>query len=151
MKLLKFSGNLLAPALEEPLSEVMLDDWRANRQAHAGATALAIPNDASLGDIVEDLSGFSTVILTFPTFKDGRAYSQARIIRERFFYTGEIRARGDVLRDQILFMTRCGFDAFEFESGDANDALGEFSFAYQASADRVEPVWRQRLSRAAAA
>ena len=110
MKLLKLSRGRLYPALEEPLSEVSLEDWLDNPQGHADATALKISNDTPLAGIKCDLAGFSTIILEFPAFKDGRAYSQARILRERYGYTGEIRARGDVLRDQLLFMARCGVD-----------------------------------------
>ena len=153
MKLLKLSRGRLFPALEEPLAEVSLEDWRDNPQEHADATALKISNDTSLADVKCDLAGFSTIILEFPAFKDGRAYSQARLLRERYGFTGEIRARGDVLRDQLLFMARCGVDAFEF-TGDvdgANAALSEFSFAYQPAADDLAPVWRKRLDRAAAA
>ncbi len=100
-----------------------------------------------------DLSGFSTIILDFPAFKDGRAYSQARLLRERYGYSGEIRARGDILRDQLLFMARCGFDAFEYQGdvASAEAAMREFSFAYQSAADQAAPVWRRRLSKAAAA
>lgn len=154
MSLLKLSRDRLAPALEEPLQEVTLEDWRENPQDHADAAALVISNAAPLSDLASDLNGFSVIILDFPAFKDGRAYSQARILRERYGYSGEIRARGAVLRDQLLFMARCGFDAFEFASDDADgaaEALKEFSFAYQSAADKAEPVWRQRLARAAAA
>lgn len=154
MKLLKLSRGRLLPALEEPLAEVALEDWRDNPQGHADATALTIGNDVSLADVKCDLAGFSVIILDFPKFKDGRAYTQARLLRERYGYTGEIRARGEVLRDQLLFMARCGFDAFEFagpKAEEASAALREFSFAYQPAADGLTPVWRKRLDRAAAA
>lgn len=154
MSLLKLANGRFLPALEAPLREVSLEDWCANPQAHADATALVIANDSSLVDISADLSGFDVIILAFPAFGDGRAYSQARLLRERFGYTGEIRARGDVLRDQILFMARCGFDAFEFNgpgAAAAEAALKEFSFAYQPAADQTEPVWRKRGQKAAAA
>ncbi|GJL90974.1 DUF934 domain-containing protein [Hyphococcus sp.] len=154
MKLLKLSRDHLYPALEEPQVEVSLEEWRDNPQGHADATALRISNATSLADVKCDIHGFSVIILDFPAFKDGRAYSQARLLRERYGYAGEIRARGDILRDQILFMTRCGFDAFEFSGADAqgaSDALRDFSFSYQAAADGATPVWRKRLSRAVAA
>lgn len=154
MKLLKLSRGRFSPALEEPLQEVMLEAWRANPQNHADATALVIANDASLADISNDLNGFSVIVLDFPKFTDGRAYSQARILRDRFGYTGEIRARGEILRDQIYFMARCGIDAFEFSDAgkiQAEDALKEFSFVYQPAADKAAPAWRLRLARAAAA
>lgn len=153
MTLLKLAKDKFLPALEEPLSEVSFEDWRQNPQAHADATALAISNDASIAGVACELHGFDVIILDFPSFKDGRAYSQARLLRERFNYTGEIRARGDVLRDQIYFMVRCGINAFEFASdkAGADEALREFSFVYQPAADNAEPVWRRRLARAAAA
>ncbi|MEM8771981.1 MAG: DUF934 domain-containing protein [Pseudomonadota bacterium] len=154
MRLLKFSGARLFPAVEEAQTETSLEEWRDNPQAHADATALVVPNDASIDDLGADASGFSTIILNFPAFKDGRAYSQARLLRDRFGYAGEIRARGDVLRDQLLFMRRCGFDAFEFAGANADEAdaaLEEFSFVYQSASDESAPVWRQRQSRAAAA
>lgn len=154
MPLLKFNGDRLFPAVEEARNEVTLESWRANPQAHPDAVALVIPNDADIDDLGCDVSGFSTIILEFPAFKDGRAYSQARILRSRFLYTGEIRARGNVLRDQILFMKRCGFNAFELAGSDAEGAsaaLSEFSHVYQTSADGASPLWRRRQSRAAAA
>ncbi len=153
MKLLKLAHGRLLPALEEAQEEVSLEDWRANPQAHAGATALVISNDVPLADVRCDLSGFSVIVLDFPTFKDGRAYSQARLLRERYAYTGEIRARGEVLRDQLSFMARCGFDGFEFAgaAGDAEAALEEFSFAYQPAADGALPVCRRRIAAAEAA
>ncbi len=154
MPLLKLAGDRLLPAIEEAKNEVSLEDWRANRFAHADATALVIPNDADITDLGCDVSGFSVIILEFPAFKDGRAYSQARLLRDRIGYTGEIRARGDVLRDQLLFMARCGVNAFEFAASDtasAETALGEFSYVYQTSADGAAPVWKRRLGRAAAA
>ena len=154
MTLLKLAEGRFLPALEEPLEEVTLEAWRANPQAHAGATALVIANDADLTGLGQELSGFDVVILDFPAFTDGRAYSQARLLRERFHYTGEIRARGHILRDQIYFMARCGFNAFAFDpkkSAEAEAALKEFSFAYQPAADGAEPVWRKRARRAAVA
>lgn len=154
MKLLKLARGRLPPALEGPLSEVALEEWRRNPQGHADAEALVVSNDSALDDIADDLSAFSVIVLEFPAFKDGRAYSQARLLRERYKFAGEIRARGEILRDQLLFMARCGFDAFEFSGDDAEAAEGalrEFTYCYQAAADRAEPVWRRRLTRAAAA
>ncbi len=152
MPLLKLNDDRLLPAFDEPLQEVSLDDWRANPQAHASATALVVSNDASLDDIEKDIDGFASIILNFPSFTDGRAYSQARLLRERIGYTGEIRARGDVLTDQIFFMSRCGIDAFEMDDILVmQDALRVFSFAYQVAADAVDPVWQRRGQCAAAA
>lgn len=154
MTLLKLTSDGLLAALEEPLREVTVAEWRENPLDHAEASALVIQNDLDVADLVDDLAGFDVIILDFPAFTDGRAYSQARLLRDRFGYRGEIRARGGVLRDQLFFMMRCGFDAFDLKhaiSFDAQRVLGEFSHVYQAGADKRAPIWQRRLKRAAAA
>lgn len=95
-----------------------------------------------------DLPRFEVVALEFPHFKDGRPYTSARELRERFGYEGEVRAVGDVGRDQLLFMHRCGFDAFEAPDSvtvrDWQEAISSFSVWYQAGVDARVPVWRSR-------
>jgi uncharacterized protein (DUF934 family) len=91
------------------------------------------------------------VALSFPTFKDGRAYSQARLLRERYGFRGELRATGQVLRDQLLFMHRAGFDAFEL-SKDADapvfvQALTRYSLFYQPAGDGSLSVPAARAAR----
>ena len=71
------------------------------------------PNNRDVDELVPWLDRLAVVALVFPTFRDGRAYSQARLLRERHRYRGELRATGQVLRDQFVFMLRAGFDAFE--------------------------------------
>jgi uncharacterized protein (DUF934 family) len=96
-----------------------------------------------------DLPRIALVALEFPKFKDGRAYSAARILRERMGYAGEVRAVGDVLVEQARFMVRCGFDAFE----PADEATAEawqaavdrFRHVYQRAADGREPAFAERL------
>ena len=73
------------------------------------------PNNRDVDDLVPYLDRLAAVALVFPTFRDGRAYSQARLLRERHGYDGELRATGQVLRDQFVFMLRAGFDAFRGE------------------------------------
>ena len=75
--------------------------------------------------IADDVSLFDLVALVFPAFTDGRAYSYARILRERLDYVGELRAVGDVLQDQFLFMHRCGFDAYEIKKQSDLTAFAE--------------------------
>jgi uncharacterized protein (DUF934 family) len=77
-----------------------------------GKTGVIWPNNRDVDDLVPYLDRLATVALVFPSFRDGRAYSQARLLRERFLYRGELRATGQVLRDQFVFMQRAGFDAF---------------------------------------
>jgi len=106
-----------------------------------------LPNTANVADLAEDLSRLKVVALEFPKFADGRAHSQARLLRERYGYQGEIRAVGDILRDQLFFMARNGFDAFELRADrsleDALDAFGEFSESYQPAADQQLPLYRR--------
>jgi uncharacterized protein (DUF934 family) len=81
--------------------------------ARVGETGVIWPNNRDLDDLVPHLGQVDVVALVFPSFRDGRAYSQARLLRERHGYKGELRATGQVLRDQFMFMLRAGFDAFE--------------------------------------
>ena len=97
---------------------VSLDRWRRDRDALLGVNSelgIRLRADQSPALIVDDLPLLALVALDFPTFKDGRAFTYARLLRERYGYAGEVRAIGNVLRDQFQFMMRCGFDAFEVE------------------------------------
>ncbi len=134
--------------------EISLAEWRDGVRPEAGRFELAVPNTEdieSLGDVIRQ---FDAVILEFPSFMDGRAYSQARILRERLGFKGEIRARGEVLCDQALFMVRSGFDALDIGGGDVDGfrrAIGSYSSYYQPAADGAVSIGRLRsLNRAAA-
>ncbi len=100
--------------------------------------------------IAGDLQRFALVAVNFPKFGDGRAYSTARLLRERYGYGGELRAIGDVLHDHLHFMKQCGFDAFVLrEDQDAREALAAldtFSEGYQTSVLRPIPLFRRRLA-----
>jgi uncharacterized protein (DUF934 family) len=106
----------------------------ASRNAPLG---VAWPNGRPESELAPYLARLSLIALEFPVFRDGRAYSQARVLRERYGFEGEIRATGDVLRDQILLMARVGFNAFEVKKpADAQafaTALGAYSIRYQPS------------------
>ncbi len=121
---------------------VSLARWRAERDTLAGRNAplgIRLRADQPPGEIAAELDRFQVIALEFPSFVDGRAYSYARLLRERHGYRGELRAVGNVLRDQALFLHRCGFDAFEVAEGTCveswRQALGEISVFYQATAD----------------
>jgi len=86
---------------------------RANVLALNGPLGIQINNDFDVGLLADDLHRFDLVALNFPAYTDGRAYSQARQLRSRYGFKGKIRARGDVLRDQLPLMVRSGFDSFE--------------------------------------
>jgi uncharacterized protein (DUF934 family) len=94
------------------------------------------------------LEGVTRVEVNFPKFGDGRGYSIARLLRERYGYRGELRAVGQITRDLLLFLESCGFDAFELREGeDAHQAIaafGDFSESYQASVARPQPLFRRR-------
>jgi uncharacterized protein (DUF934 family) len=97
-----------------------------------------------------DLPRLSVVALAFPKFGDGRAYSYARLLRERFGFKGEVRAVGDVLREQAGFMVRCGFDAFEPADGSTPEewaqAAHRFRHVYQRGSDVRTPAFAERES-----
>jgi len=118
------------------------------RQAPVG---VIWPNDRRISELVPYLDWIALVALVFPTFKDGRAYSQARLLRERYGFRGELRATGQVLRDQALFMQRAGFDAFEVtKDADAShfaEALQRYSVFYQPTGDGRPTTLRTRLFR----
>ena len=111
------------------------------RNVPIGVRLKSADSPESLG---EDLGRVSLVVLEFPYFKDGRAFSWARMLRTRLGFKGEIRGSGHFLYDQIAFMDRSGFDAFEvpkhFTLEEFKRALGEISVAYQPSIDRRKTI-----------
>lgn len=130
---------------------VPLTLWKANREAlikHDGKLGVALLSSEAIDDILDDLSHFAVIALEFPLFKDGRHYSSAKLLRDRYGYQGEIRAYGDVNRDQLFYMNRVGFDAFQLRAeADLNVALtafNDFSVRYQASHDETIPLYRRR-------
>ena len=114
-------------------------------------TGVLWPNNRRIAELAPHLDRLALVALEFPSFKDGRAYSQARVLREQFGFHGEMRATGNVLRDQFLFLLRAGFDAFEVvKDADAAvfaEAIARYSVFYQPAGDRRIPALRARLSR----
>jgi uncharacterized protein (DUF934 family) len=106
---------------------------------HNGKIGVIWPNGRDTDDLVPYLDRLATVALVFPTFRDGRAYSQARLLRERFQYRGELRATGQVLRDQFVFMLRAGFDAFDVKKQSDAEAFAQtvkrYSVFYQPTGD----------------
>lgn len=133
---------------EQPIVPLAL--WHAHSAVLRKLPQLGVwlDSDELVEDLAEDLGAFSLIALNFPTFTDGRPFSNARLLRERYGFTKEVRAIGDVLRDQLLMMQRCGFDAFAVRSDrdpqDALLALDEFSVHYQGSWDSPLPLFRQR-------
>jgi len=101
--------------------------------------------------LAELLPGLKLIAINFPKYGDGRGYSIARLLRERYGYKGELRAIGVVARDHLQLMAQCGFDSFQLREGeDAQEALAgldDFSEAYQASAAQPVPLFRRRVGR----
>jgi len=120
----------------------------AGRQAPVG---VIWPNDRPIGEIEPYLGQISLIALVFPSFRDGRAYSQARLLRERLGWEGPLRAIGNVLQDQFLLMERSGFDQIEaVKAADAKDfdeAVHRYSVFYQPATDERPSLLRQRLGR----
>ena len=132
---------------------VPLERWQADREkliARHSPLGLRLNGAQSPQGVVDDLTYFGIFALEFTAFTDGRAYSYARLLRERHGYSGEVRAVGNVLRDQLIFMRRCGFDAFEVEASGPQAlaqfqaALSEIDVWYQAGADIETPVFARR-------
>lgn len=127
--------------------EIALSAWRDGVRPEAGSFALVIPNTEDVGGLGEAVAAFASVILEFPDFKDGRAYSQARVLRERLGFRGEIRARGAIVPDQALFMMRAGFTVLEIAERDQKafvEALGAYTVFYQSAADAAVPAHARR-------
>ena len=114
-----------------------------------GKLGVIWPNNRNLDDLVPHLDRLASVALVFPTFRDGRAYSQARLLRERYGYDGELRATGQILRDQFVFMTRAGFDAFEVKKDADADAFAQtmkrYSVFYQPTGDGRVTALNRRM------
>lgn len=116
-------------------------------------TGVIWPNDRRIAELAPYLDWLALVALVFPSFRDGRAYSQARLLRERQQFRGELRATGQVLRDQLLFLHRAGFDAFEVtkekDAAAFADAVQRYSVFYQPTGDGRTSTLKARLNRAA--
>lgn len=147
-------GALPAPdALPARRVLVPLALWKSSRDAllaARGKDSLGVwlaPDDEP-AELAGELDKISLVGVDFPVFRDGRGYSIARLLRERYGWRGELRAIGDVLRDQLNYMARCGFDAFAVRADkdihDALKAFGEFSVQYQSAVDTPLPLFRRR-------
>ena len=113
----------------------------------SNATAVRIEPGEDARDLLPHLDRITLVEIAFPKFRDGRGYSSARILREAG-YTGEMRAAGDVLVDQVAFMRRCGFDSFApdmpLDPVVVERALSTYADVYQSAADAATPVWKLR-------
>ena len=112
-----------------------------------GRLGLRIDPEDDLMQTLTHLPKVDLVVISFPRYGDGRGYTKARLLRERFHYQGELRAVGEVLADQLFYMSRCGFDTFELAPGKSVEAalrsFDDFSVKYQASTDEPRPLYRR--------
>lgn len=134
-------GDILVPA------ERFLSEMEA-LLARVGKVGVIWPNNRDISELAPHLGKLAAVALVFPTFRDGRAYSQARLLRERYNYRGELRATGQVLRDQFVFMLRAGFDSFEVKKQADAEAFMQtakrYSVFYQPTGDgRITALHRR--------
>ena len=128
-----------------------LSAWKANAALLAGRdkaiTGVWLAPEDEPGDAEALLEQVSLVAVDFPVFRDGRGFSSAYLLRQRYGWKGQLRAIGDVLRDQLNFMKRCGFDAFAVRADknidDAIKGFTEFTVTYQASVDEPLPLFRR--------
>ncbi|MDP6563532.1 MAG: DUF934 domain-containing protein [Alphaproteobacteria bacterium] len=141
-----------ASGLADPLPIIVPHDlWLAHRDRLLGRTqplGLHLPAGQSPETLAEDIQRFSLIAVAFPKFTDGRGFSYGRLLRERLGYRRELRAVGQVLRDQFAFILRCGFDSFEI--ADADDpadwlaAAAAISDWYQPGSDGRPTIQRRR-------
>ena len=128
---------------------VPLKVWQAQRDKlqHRADLGVWLASAERAEELKDDLARFSVIAVDFPKFADGRGYSIAHHLRVRLGYRGELRAIGDVLRDQLFYMQRVGFDAFapraDKDIHEALKGLNDFSLTYQASADEALPLFRR--------
>jgi uncharacterized protein (DUF934 family) len=127
--------------------------WLERREdflAYPGKLGVWLDANESPEALAGEVDRFPLIAVNFPKFGDGRGYSIARLLRERYAYKGELRAIGDVLHDHLHFMKQCGFDAFllrgDQDPQEALSALDTFSEGYQTSVLRPIPLFRRRLS-----
>jgi len=133
------SGKIIVP----------LTVWQAQRETlqQRSEVGVWLASDQRAEELQNDLAMFSVIAVDFPRFGDGRGYSLAYHLRTRLNYHGELRAIGDVLRDQLFYMQRVGFDSFapraDKDIHEALKGLSDFSLNYQASVDQPSPLFRR--------
>ncbi len=143
-----------ATAAEVPAGQVIvpLSVWQAQKEtlsARTGEIGVWLDSDETADQLGGDAKALPLVAVNFPAFADGRGFSAARLLRERYGFTGELRAIGHFVRDQLCYLKRCGVNAFRFadESVDltsAMESLDDFTESYQTSVDQPIPLFRRR-------
>ncbi|MBT5388171.1 MAG: DUF934 domain-containing protein [Porticoccaceae bacterium] len=135
------SGNLLVPVeLWQQLS--------LGAEQHSGEIGLWLDGSEEIEQLADLLIKAPVIGIRFSKFADGRGFSMARLLRERYGYQGELRATGDFIRDQLYFLQRCGFTSYEFDDSvdvaEASKSLNDFTDAYQVAVDQQVPLFKRR-------
>ncbi len=134
---------------------VPLDYWLANKKNLQTPESIGVWLDAEQEpeQLADDIQSFQYLAVNFPTFMDGRGFSSARLLRDRYQFSGELRAIGQIVPDQLFYLSRCGFDAFCLDalilhesdtSNNLEDYLTTFSVTYQACVNEQQPLFRRR-------
>jgi uncharacterized protein (DUF934 family) len=136
-------------AISDEPTIVPLAVWQQQREQLSGHPQLGIclNSDESPSLIKDDIALFKLIAINFPQFADGRGFSYGRELKEQHHFTGELRAVGDFMRDQLGYLKRCGFNAFALENTDleaAISSLNDFSEYYQSSIDQPLPLFKRR-------
>ncbi len=150
--LLKLNEDGSLPAIPADGDVIVpLAAWLAQQDAllaRKGKTGIWLDSHEEVETLGCAASKFALVAVNFPAFTDGRGFSTARLLRERYGYRGELRAIGDVFKDLLFYMQRCGFNAFAVRADkdidEALKGLNDFSEAYQVAVDRPVPLFRRR-------
>jgi len=136
---------------------VPISVWKAKKSCliareyeHGTALGIWLAPEDDVAEIANDIDDFTVIAVHFPKAADGRGFSTARLLRERHGYDGELRAFGDIGRDQLFYLKRVGFDAFVIGEGrsaeEALAAFDDFPEVYQASTDQPDPLFRRRVA-----
>ena len=161
--LIRWNGQTATPA-EDPFTAVAdevpiprgdvivsLQRFQAEGQrllAEGRKVGVRIESTEAVEELAADLPRLSVVALAIPKYRHGQAYSSAMVLRQRFGYAGEIRAVGEVLREQARFMIRCGIDAFEpadaAQAADITHVANRYRHVYQRAADGRAPAFKER-------
>ena len=133
------SGKLILP----------ISAWEANAPTANKNVGVWLDGDTDLVPIGKDIASLPLIAIRFPGFMDGRGFSTGRLLRERYQFSGELRAIGHIIRDQLCYLRRCGFNAFQFNEPDTDlqaalASLNDFQEYYQAAVDEPLPLFRRR-------
>lgn len=139
-----YSGEL--PQMQ--LSLIPLQYWLENKDSiRLPVLGLWIDSDEDVEELGDQANMFPVIAVNFPSFTDGRGFSIGRLLRERYGFSGQLRAIGNPNRDQLFYLKRCGFDAYDLREGTDLEAalasLNDFSVTYQTSADQKDPLFRR--------